>query len=316
MQSFVRQFGGPSFSMKQFKGKGSWKLGTYSIVSKNKRRRDCPNSSYTFQKMFDDNKELIGCRKLLGGGTFEQCHIQSMQVLAKAARNDELIFDMKMSRHSTVATHVYAQLILADFIAGGRTTKRQKSKGEKRTISALEQCFQNAESGILEKEVHFAANTIETSYCDMLKDFELCKPATALQLCMLNDEKTYTMKKIIWCHPIMKAANGDYRNNVIDIGGSGILVWPTTLAPCYATSGHNDMTVSERCHDFQLLEPHEQIQCLWTLSAIRTFLAILHEHYHSFANKPEYAKLWKFVKEITTPPIRPQRHGSPRKSKK
>jgi hypothetical protein len=62
------------------------------------------------------------------------------------------------------------------------------------------------------------------------------------------------------------------------------------------------MSLLEKCHDFQLLTPIEQIRTLWTLSATRTFLNILHENYNSLSDAKEYEKLWSFVKEISTAP--------------
>jgi len=51
------------------------------------------------------------------------------------------------------------------------------------------------------------------------------------------------------------------------------------------------------------------------MSAMRTFLNILHDEYDSFCDNKELTKLWDFVREISTPPGG-GRAKSPRKKKR
>ena len=133
---------------------------------------------------------------------------------------------------------------------------------------------------------------------------------------MIGDEQTYVIKKLIWSHRSMKNAQGEFHKDAIDIGGKGITHWPTTMAPSYATEEHEGQSILSRCHDFQLLSPMEQMEVLWTLSAFRTFLDNLHEAYASFCDNKELVKLWRFVKEISSPPSDSGRPSSPRGKKK
>ena len=289
------------------KNASTWNLDKHFMVAKNKRKAGWKNDTYEFTQPFNLS-ELVGYQKLFGG-QFDKFDIQSVEVQAAATRNGDLIYDLQSSRHSTSAEHIFAQTMVQNFVGGGVRTKRQQKS--QRVLTALEQVFQTHASRILEREVHDAVDTVDVSYCDMMKRFDVCKPKKLLELALLLDgTQTYLLKKIIWSHPVMKDPQNNYRQNAVDIGGTGINFWPKTLAPCYATSAHQGQSITERCHDFQLLTPHEQIQCLWTLSATRTFLSILHEEYHACSKGAEYGKLWEFVTEITTPPKQAARTSS------
>ena len=321
MVDLVSQFGASKFKLRNIESRFSWKFDAYlPKPPKSERKSGASHTKtsvkqYEFQKAFKDRRDLNGCEKLFGG-FFDLYDVDSLTVLANGCRKKELLMDLKAPRHSNIACHVWAQEFLSNFIANAKMTKRQKQEKQQRILHPLETCFKNAQAVLAEKEVHFSTETIDTSYCDMMHRCQICKPAQAFKQCMIGDEQTYVIKKLIWSHRSMKNARGEFLKDAIDIGGDGISHWPTTMAPSYATEEHEGTSILSRCHDFQLLSPMEQMEVLWTLSAFRTFLDNLHEGYASFCDNKELVKLWRFVKEISIPPSDSGRLSSPRSKKK
>lgn len=306
MVDLMKQFGSPTFKMRRV-GRYGWKLDAYQ------KEKAKMIKQYTFEKSFDHKKDIVGSQKLFGGH-FDEYDVDSLKTISTGAKSGKLLYDLKAARHSNIAQYVWAQDLLAKFISHGKVTKKQKKDKVQRMLHPLESCFENAHAVLLEKEVHFSTDTVDTSYCDMMHRCVVCQVDQAMKLCMIDEEKTYLIKKLIWSHPVMKNNEGLFREDAIDIGGRGITYWPTTMTPSCATEEHKNMSILQKCHNFQLLSEMEQIEVLWTMSAMRTFLNILHDEYDSFCDNKELTKLWDFVREISTPPGG-GRAKSPRKKK-
>ena len=281
MQHFISTFG-TKFSLATQK-RLNWKLSVYNPEAKRKRGA---NNEYHFQPL-QSMSELLGLPRLFGG-RFGSNDLSSLAALAQGCLTRELIFDIKSARHSCIAMYYAFQEVFKRFVSRsdhGLTTGWEEKRNEVKV-----------------REVHMEDKTNKLGYCKQTKLYDICRPSNWYASSVIDNKPSFILRKIIWSHPCMKNAQGEYHADAIQLGTENpIKHWPTGLVTSLKPD-HDQSPPLVRCGDMEMLTLHEQIQQLWTLRACRTWFEYLHSRHEMFSTDAGLVNLRAFVKDICTPP--------------
>ena len=281
MQKFISEYG-PSFNMCSV-DRHNWKL---SVYDKGKKRTRGKNNTCHFQPL-TSMRILLGKPKLFGG-IWTSSDLTSLAALKNGCQSSEVLFDLKSARHSCIAIYYAFSEVFKSFVS--------------RNDHGLVTGWEELRNVVKKREVHLEDKNNKQAYAKQLKLYNLCKPANWTSTCLINNESSFMLRKMIWSHPCMKNRQGNYRTDAIQLGTANPFKhWPNSLVHSLK-SEDDDTPVLTRCHNMQMLSLHEQIQLTWTLRATKTWLEYINSRYEVFNTDPGLVNLRLFVRDLCTPP--------------